>query len=135
MMQSSAERASTRGYTLLEVLLVLGLITALLGVAAARMTGGSDRLALDRVGAGAIEGGVRTRLRSLASGDVLELEIPAHEGIEPIACTDPAPLARPAILFFPDGHAGGGPLCFRAGTRRLTLNVDWLTGLISADIE
>ena len=133
-MTSRSARSSRSGYSLLEVLIVLAVLMLVVGVAASRMTGPSDRLELERVASAAVAAATTDRLRALRSGSIVTLSLRTGAKVRPAPCSETAPDAR-AIMFLPDGHATGGPLCFEAGARRLTVSVDWLTGVATTSIE
>ena len=133
-MTSSCDSARRRrGYSVLEVLVVLAVLALVLGAAASRFTPPSDRLELEHLGSATIAAATTSRLRALRTGAIVPLEIETDGRVSPCAKADEG--ARPQILFFPDGHAEGGPLCFAMGARRLTFSVDWLTGVAETVIE
>ena len=133
-MKSRSARSSQSGYSLLEVLIVLAVLMLVVGVVASRMTGPSDRLELERVASAAVAAAATDRLRALRSGSIVTFSVRTGAAVRAAPCSETAPDA-PAIMFLPDGHATGGPLCFAAGARRLTVSVDWLTGVATTSIE
>lgn len=139
----------TRGFTLLEVLVVL----ALMGLAYA--------MAMPMIGAGAATLELKSTTRQLAAGlrkargdaitqrreTVLTLDV----GKRRFAVTgDPKAYALPArveislitarseqledqignIRFFPDGTSTGGKITLSVDETRQALNIDWLTGKV-----
>ncbi len=141
--------ARQRGFTLLEVLLVVVLIAAVGVLAAAAMTGGFDRMRLDSTAKEITSELRHARARALATG------VPQHFVIDPQARqwqsaedrggTIPRDLAvtftgarelQPApgvgaIVFFGDGASSGGRVQLRYGEGVRTVEVAWLTGEVN----
>ncbi|MCD9027399.1 GspH/FimT family pseudopilin [Luteimonas sp. BDR2-5] len=135
-----------RGFSLLEVLLVVGLIAVTGVLAAAAMSGGFDRLALQST-AKELAAQLRyTRTQAIATGEpqrfvidpqartwqapngrhgtiphTLEVEFTGAREVQPSA-------AEGAVQFFADGAATGGRI--RLGYRSAAWQIDvaWLTG-------
>ena len=138
--------ASQRGFTLLEVLMVLLLIAAASALAAAAITGGFSGMRL-RADAKEIAAQLRyTRAQAISTGE------PQRFVIDPAAHTWVAPDDRAgtvdkkfgitftgarqvqptrgigAILFFPDGASTGGRVQLNTKTAAWNVVVAWLTG-------
>lgn len=141
-----------RGFSLLEVLLVVAIIAIASVLAAAAMSGGFEGLQL-RASAKEIAANLRyTRAQAIATGQPQRFtidprahtwqapngrdgEIPDKLGIVFTGAREVQPRAgEGAILFFADGAATGGRVQLqssaRRGARRPAWNIDvaWLTG-------
>lgn len=136
----------SRGFSLLEILLVMGLVAVTGLLAAAAMSGGFERIALQST-ARELAAQLRyTRAQAIITGepqrftldpaarawtapngrqgripDALEIEFTGARELQ-------ASAAEGAIVFFADGAATGGRL--RVGLRDATWQIDvaWLTG-------
>lgn len=130
-------RRHARGFTLLEMLVVLAVLGLALMLLVGRMPGASPavqaRAAADRVAA-ALRGARGRAIRDDRFVTV-RLDAPAHA----LRVGTDAPLAlppvlavagTPAIRFAPDGSASGGRIVLAGGGRRLAVGVDWLTGRV-----
>lgn len=138
--------ARVRGFSLLEVLLVVGLIAVTGVLAAAAMSGGFDRIALQSTSK-TIAAQLRyTRAQAISTGE------PQRFVIDPQARTWQAPNGRHgtipepleveftgarelqssdsegAILFFADGAATGGRIRVLLRSAAWQIDVAWLTG-------
>ena len=135
-----------RGFSLLEVLLVVGLIAVASVLAAAAISGGFDRLALPST-AKELAAQLRyTRTQAIASGapqrfvidpqariwqapngrhgtipDQLEIEFTGAREVQPSA-------NEGAVQFFADGAATGGRIRIGYRTAAWQIDVAWLTG-------
>ncbi|KPN21259.1 type II secretion system protein GspH [Xanthomonas sp. Mitacek01] len=142
----SSRFARVRGFSLLEMLLVVGLIAAAGMLAAAAMTGGFDRIALQST-AKTIAAQLRyTRAQAIATGE------PQRFVLDPQARTWQAPNGRHGtipdtlqieftgarelqasetggvIQFFADGAATGGRVRVLLRDAAWQVDVAWLTG-------
>lgn len=140
-----------RGVSLLEMLLVVGLIAATSVLAAAAFTGGFAGAQL-RSSAKEIAAQLRyTRTRAIASGQ------PQRFVIDPAARTWQAPDGRDgeipdalevrftgarevqpsrgegAVMFFADGAATGGRIQLRRDTAAWNVDIAWLTGEVTIE--
>jgi general secretion pathway protein H len=140
-----------RGFTLLEIVLVMAIIALASVLAAAAMTGGFKGMQL-KASAKEIASNLRyTRTQAIATGKPQRFVIDpakhawqapnAHHGTIPdklgIEFTGArearANAARPdqgAIEFFPDGAATGGRIRLTAGKSAWDIDVAWLTGQV-----
>ncbi len=136
----------SRGFTLLEMLLVLSLIAIAVTLAAMAMNGGMEGMRL-RNAAREIAGQLRyTRAQAIASGQPqrFALDVDAHRWQAPDGKQGEIPEAlrirftgarqaqarteEGAILFFPDGASTGGRVQLEAGDAAWRVDVAWLTG-------
>ena len=123
-----------RGFTLLEIMLVLVLIGAAGLVAAAVMTGGVDRMRLQS-SAKQIAAQLRyTRTQAIATGTPQRFTIDPH-GHRWQAPNDKhgareaqARAGEGGFLFFPDGASTGGRVQLTMGQAAWNIDVAWLTG-------
>jgi general secretion pathway protein H len=139
------------GFSLLEVLLVMGLFVIISVLAATAITGGFAGMQL-RSDAREVAAQLRwTRTQAIATGQ------PQRFTIDPHAHTWTAPknrtgeIARPlgiaffgarevqpregegAILFFPDGASTGGRVQLSAKRAAMNVDVTWLTGEVTLE--
>ncbi len=137
-----------RGFTLLELLVVLAIVALVVVIALPRIGAGLPGAALDagarRIAAGLNEArslavvrnrAVRFTLNGAAKrftvGGGAGAPLPATLGITLITgAAEVVGAAQGSIRFFPDGSSTGGRIVLsgRGGTR--TIEVDWLTGRI-----
>jgi general secretion pathway protein H len=141
---------SERGLTLLEVLVALGITALLLVVALPMMSSGSPALRLESAAreiaddlraahAAAIAGNRTVVFRiDLASGVFGHDRSKPHHGRDAelslaLYTTEEQRVGTSAgtIRFFPDGGSTGGGIALSAGSRRVMVLVDWLTGAVS----
>ena len=143
---SSRRSRAGRGFSLIEVLVVVGLI-AIAGVLSAGILGGGMERMQIRSSAKEIAGNLRcTRAHALATGT------PQQFRLDPAARTWQAPRDRSGtiperlaveftgaremqqredegvIVFFDDGASSGGRVRLEAGDARWDIDVAWLTG-------
>ena len=141
---------SERGLTLLEMLVAMGLMAMLLIVTIPLMPAGSTTLRLESAArevaddlrqahAAAIAGNRTVTFRlDLASGAFGHDGSNEHGGLNPdigvaLYTTDEQRINGHVgtIRFFADGGSTGGGVEFSAGSQRLMVLVDWLTGHVS----
>ena len=139
----------SRGITLLELLLVLGIIAMLFAVALPRVEGGVSgtdlKAAARKVAAGLRE--ARITAVSQHAQTVLEIDLDQHSFR---VSGDPREYTLPAktdlklytaqqeivndrvgsIRFYPDGGSTGGRITVAAGDRKYDIDVNWLTGRV-----
>ena len=143
-------RGGARGFTLLELILVLALIAFASLLAAAALSGGFDGMRL-RAAAKEVAAQLRfTRTQALATGEAQRFTIDpaAHrwtapkqrDGVLPKQLAldfvgarevQPSP-GEGAIVFFPDGASTGGRIRLQLDDAAWQVEVAWLTGQVRA---
>lgn len=149
MAAGATMRRTARGFTLLEIVLVLAIIALSTLFAAAALGGGTDGMHL-RAAAKEVAAQLRfTRAQALASGEAQSFTIDPHahawrgpkrhHGNLPrnlaIAFTG-AREAQPtrgegAVVFFPDGASTGGRVRLALAGAAWQVDVAWLTGQVT----
>ncbi len=137
------------GFTLIEVLVVLTVISLALGVVA--MRGPKRSAALDlRAATGTVAETLRlARSRAVAVNRTVDVVFDVAgptvrlDGVQPRALPSGITLAVTATLgntadtrlaaiqFAPDGSSSGGRVVLQGGGRRAQVGVEWLTGRVS----
>lgn len=136
-----------RGFTLLEILLVMALVSGAMVMMAAALARGGDGSRL-RVASSQMANGLRdTRARAMLNQvpERFELNLqarhwqaagrsaqPVSTGID-LTMTTASELRTPAggsIVFFPDGASTGGRVELAQGGQVWRLDVNWLTGQV-----
>lgn len=139
----------TRGFTLLELLLVLAIIAIAMLLGAGVIGRGMDGLRL-RSSANGIAAQLRfTRAQALATGEPQRFTIdpaahawqapkdrhgtvPAHAAIVFTGAREVQPAeGQGAIVFFPDGASTGGRVRLQQGAAAWQVDVAWLTGQVA----
>jgi general secretion pathway protein H len=148
MAAGATARRGSRGFTLLEIILVLAIIALATLLAAAALSGGVDDLRL-RSAAKEVAAQLRfTRAQAIASGEAQRFVIDpqAHRWSAPKQRHGDLPRslavvftgareAQPAqgqgaIVFFPDGASTGGRVRLALGEAAWQVDVAWLTGQV-----
>lgn len=143
------ERRSGRGFTLLELLVVLFLVSLMVGVAATRFSAGSESAELKAEARKLVALMRQTRARAVADSVSLGIAAPAGEagyrlvpegkevllpaGMQLLVRPQAKDLAfvEPGIFFYPDGGSNGGTLTLTTEQGSWQLEVNWLTGEVS----
>jgi general secretion pathway protein H len=139
---------SARGFTLLEIILVMAIIALASVLAAAAMGGGFRGMQL-RANAQKIASNLRfTRAQAIATGQPQRFvidphahawhapkshhgEIPPKLGIAFVGAREvQSQPGEGAIAFFPDGASTGGRIQLTSGKAMWTVDVAWLTGQV-----
>jgi general secretion pathway protein H len=134
----AGRRRCARGFTLIEILVVMVIIGLALGVVAGAMprrSAGLDLATETSTLAGALRG---ARARAIAQARPIAFAaLSGGQGWLLDGVTHLLPpglhvaIAGPAIIrFAPDGSATGAQLIMRGEARATTLRIDWLTGRV-----
>jgi general secretion pathway protein H len=147
--RGSERRASSRGFTLLEmlaVILLIGIAAAAVsisvtqGLASARINAASSELvaALRATRAQAIVKGAQQNFdvdtRTLTYRNIKQQNVALPKGLRLsiTSAKDDQPNDHTGrIRFFPDGSSTGGRITLTSGKREWHVNVSWLTGEVS----
>ncbi|KAE9651296.1 type II secretion system protein [Pseudomonas sp. PB105] len=137
--------SAQRGFTLLEMLVVIVLISIAAGLVGFGLQQGL-RAAKERQAVGQIVEALRsTRARAIVSGttestvfDLRNLSVQAPgrpkqhwpAGLQVTLHT--AEQAGSAVDFYPDGSSTGGNLLLANGSRRWRIDIGWLTGSVQS---
>ena len=149
-------RQGERGYTLLEMLIVLAIFSLVIGVAVPSLRSSSATMDVKQAEAVLISAFREARARAVATnrraGVTLDLETNSlsfdsagatsrantellGEGLQIEMTTARALIAgesEAAILFFPDGTSSGGRVTLQSGGAMSVVEVDWMTGQVRA---
>jgi general secretion pathway protein H len=148
----TGRRSASRGFTLVELLVVLGilaLLTLLAGPLISRaLPGASLRSAahdiadgLRRVRSDAIVSNAERQFlidlddrKAFVGREPVPLSLPADLRLRiVVGDTEVAAARRGGIRFFPDGSSSGGHITLASGNRAYEVLVDWLTGRVSVE--
>lgn len=145
-------RLASRGFTLLELLLVLLLLGLAYGLAGPMVGSGSASLEM-KAAARQVAAGLR-KARSVAVTERREAVMTVDVEARSFSLTgDPRQYALPQrlelalftaeselirdktgnIRFFPDGSSTGGRVTVSAGDAKQVVDVDWITGRVAVD--
>jgi general secretion pathway protein H len=143
-------RRGARGFTLLELVLVLAIVALATLLAAAAMTGGMDGMRL-RAAAKEVAAQLRfTRTLALATGEAQRFtldprahrwtaprgrsgELPRQLAVSFLGAREVQPAeGEGAIVFFPDGASTGGRVRLAVDDAAWQVEVAWLTGQVRA---
>ena len=148
-MAVSVQPARTRGFSMLELLLVLVLLVLAYGLATpvvANLSGAGDLKASARTIASALK---RTRNAAIAArqetpltfdlesrtmtftGDVKPVQLSAKLDLQLYTVEQELTSDKiAAIRFYPDGSSTGGRVTIGKDARKFEIDIDWLTGRI-----
>jgi len=149
MKRSVATRIHGRGFTLVELLVVLAVLGMALAVVAPRFASSSPALAVRSAGQTLVAGLQLARNRAITENRAVVLrvdrvtrafEVDGRRRVLPNGVV----LSRPdvqdddleeaaiEVSFFPDGSSSGAQIGIARGAHRLLIDIDWLTGIIQA---
>jgi general secretion pathway protein H len=129
------DRDRERGFTLIEMIVVLVVLGLVLGLVIAHGPVRSRRLEIDAA-ARHLAGALRVaRSRAIAEGRVALVRLGSGgyrlDGETPIVLPPDILLAGDStIRFTPDGGSSGAQILLRDGDKRITISVDWLIGRV-----
>lgn len=136
----------SRGFTLLEVLIVVALIAVMTALVAGVVVGGLDGARVRAASKDLVAGLRATRSKAVVSREsqvlTLDLErrayqVPGHDWVElpdsmdlsmETAADEVVDETVGGIRFFPDGSSTGGNIELRRGEALWRIDVAWLTG-------
>jgi general secretion pathway protein H len=123
---------SERGYTLLELLVVLAIMGLLAVVALPVISGPTERVQAT-VAARALADRLRAaRELAIDTSVTQRFTLPARLASKGVTFSFHGPL-RNEIDFFPDGSASGGTILVSSGAAQHRVSVQWPNGLIAID--
>lgn len=152
-MTSRPECRSTRGaagFTLIEMIVVLGVLGLMLGLVLTRGGPLHSRGLSERTAINALAGGLReARARAIATNRPVEFALDTDHKLFQIGTAAPTALppdfglklitaiaerrsdTQGAIRFEPDGSSTGGGIELISGRRHVKIGVDWLSGRVT----
>jgi general secretion pathway protein H len=117
-------RSSESGFTLLEMLIVIVVMSLIMGMLAAYGPQKSHWLETRGAAQNLAGAMAEARGRSIASGTPVTLKLPAVPNWLTETASGP-------IIFQPDGSATGGTVTLTEQARSIAVTVDWLTARVS----
>ena len=139
----------SRGVTLLELLLVLGIMAIVFAVALPHVNGGVSGTELKSAARKVAAGLREARITAVSqhtdavleidldqhtfrvSGDSREYTLPAKTDLKLFTAQQEIVTDRVgSIRFYPDGGSTGGRITVAAGERKYDIDVNWLTGRV-----
>jgi len=149
VIRSSRQRA--RGFTLIEIMAVLGIIALIMGVAAVSFAGRLEKLKISNAAKDVMSALRMTRSKAIVSRTEQALEVdleartvtvPGRDAVQlpeqiemglVTASTEVSSDKVGRIRFFPDGGSTGGKVTLATEVREWQVKVSWLTGEIELD--
>jgi general secretion pathway protein H len=135
---------TARGFTLLELLVVLVVMSLLIAAVPLVMSGGVSALALKAEARDVADAMRHARGRAIAINEEVVFSLDADSGRYAVTPgrragvlsegTEAFMLPKSAagtVRFFPDGGSTGGRITISKDRRRYELRIDWLTGQIT----
>lgn len=138
-----------KGFTLLELIVVLFLVTLTVGIAATQFSAGTEGAEMRSEARKLVALLRQTRAKAVAESQTLGITTPPQfagyrlqpEGkdiflpdrltLEISATNQDVAAPSPGIYFYPDGTSNGGTLTFQSDKGSAQLQVNWLTGEVS----
>jgi len=145
---SSINRCAEHGYTLLEVLITITILSLLALNLGSAMSGGRSRAmlsdsqsvldeALVLARSTAQTRGATTFVRFDLAGRRLQIStssnwriLPREISISLVTAYELIFAGMPAVAFLPDGTSSGGDITMSIGTQHVVRRIDWLTGAL-----
>jgi general secretion pathway protein H len=144
-----ATRLPRRGFTLVELLVVLVVLGMALAVVAPRFASSSPALAVRSAAQTLVAGLQLARNRAITENRAVVLrvdrvaaafefegrrrDLPGGVRLSRPDLQDDDPAEAPIeVRFFPDGSSSGAQIGVAHGAHRLLIDIDWLTGTIQA---
>jgi general secretion pathway protein H len=141
-----------RGFTLLELLVVIVIMMAVAAVTSVNVLSGRDSVSLKTsarqlvstlrsVRVRAISDGVETGLRLSRANDTLytimhndtAVALPTNISVVLIDAVRPGIVPDGSVMFYPDGSSSGGQLVLNSSVGSMRIDIDWLTGKVVLD--
>ncbi len=135
-----------RGFTLVELLVVLAVMSLAIAAVPIVMSGGVSGLALKAAARDVADALRHARGRAIALNDEVVFSIDGASGryaVTPgtrggVLAEGTEVSVRPesaagTVRFFPDGGSTGGRVTISRDRRRYDVRIDWLTGQVSVD--
>lgn len=146
-----APRRHAAGFTLIEILAVLAIVAAIMGVFAFSIAGRLDKMKISGAARDVMSALRQTRSKAIVSRSEQTLEVDLEA--RTVTAPDENPIQLPEqlemklvtastevssdkvgrIRFFPDGGSTGGKVTLATDTREWQVKVSWLTGEIELD--
>ena len=115
------------GFSLLELLIALAILSATLAVAVSMSSGPSDTARLRADAARIINAAASARLRAMNEAVPERFKVKTSDGLVLSNCLG-GPVEE--LVYLPSGGVRGKPICLARSNASLQLVPDWLTGLI-----
>ena len=113
------KRSRRAGFTLLEIMVVLVILSAILTISMTTLTRPSDRLAMRQDIAVIRQEATQLRSEAIRNGMERTLSFKGCDGAQLVS-----------VRFFPDGTASGDDICLEHGEDVVRLRVERVTGLL-----
>ncbi|WP_315731381.1 MULTISPECIES: GspH/FimT family pseudopilin [unclassified Bradyrhizobium] len=142
------QRSAAAGFTLVEMLVVLGIIALMVATSMPLLSNGSDTLRLETA-SGEITAALRaTRAAAIVQNSIMTLKLdvdrrtfgsavvpqrsfaPTIDAELTFAAATRSASSVGGFQFFPDGSSTGGDLVLTLNGKKARLCVDWLTGMV-----
>lgn len=134
---SRTGKTNQRGYTLLELLVALGVIGLMASVLPALFTGFLPRVELRTVADEVTTEILSARTQAKLSGQTVSVSAETLEtrGYQVTILSHPDfdDSSTENITFYPNGRSSGGVIRLSKGDREISITVDWLTGRVGGD--
>lgn len=143
------DRHRVRGFTLLELLVVIFLAALTIGIVAARFSGATGGAELKKEARQLVALLRHTRSRAISQSlslgivsqedgeqyqiqpDGEQIDLPTGIRIAINPNTEGAAISQPGVFFYPDGSSNGGTLQLQAEEGEISVLVNWLTGEVA----